>query len=62
MEVLNKEQLAEKLGCSLKTIERHISCQIDPIPTNYLGSNMARFIWDDVVDWLRNRTIKQKFI
>lgn len=49
--MLNKEQMAEKLGVSKRTLDRY---RENGLPDIILPSGSIRFIEEDVMTWLTN--------
>jgi hypothetical protein len=46
--LLTIDQLAERLNVSVRTVERQ------PFPCIYLGARTKRYIWDDVLEYMRD--------
>lgn len=50
-EILNVEQVAERLQCSTYTVMRKV--RLSKLPCVGTGKEQKRFIWEDVLDWMK---------
>ncbi len=54
---LNRKQIAERLGVSVRTVSELIK---DGLPTIPLGKKRIQFDCEEVLSWAKNRRIKER--
>src|SRR5947208_1634894 len=62
VEILTRQQVAERLGISPKSIYTLVRSRVAvPMPAHYAGKEL-RFIWGEVFDWFINRKRKPRVV
>jgi len=60
IEILTRQQVAERLGLPPKSIYALVRSRAnDPMPVHYAGKEL-RFVWGEVFEWFLNRKRKPR--